>query len=278
MMKVRKNRTSRRGFSLLELLAVMSIMAMLTTLAVTSYFSAIRGMTRRSAVKHLANTLILARQRACMEGTRISVMIFNEVTGYDNAGQPNVAPSYVVCKEIGRISFKGAGTVVDEFAPLDKMFGGVTSQAELTSQGEFASVRLYNLTQGKWWNVYPKVLKVAPPDRTSALQAAKGSDKVYEIPAFGFVENTRVTNPNNASWTVGDSYGIEAAPINSLPRGFEFEKLKQDLTKVVCVTFLPDGTTKDEGPIAISTTLAPVTRNTVQVESDGAITYDEKWR
>ena len=59
------------GFSLLELLAVMSIMALLTTLAVTSYFSAVRGMGRRSAVNNLANTLIQARQRACMDNARV---------------------------------------------------------------------------------------------------------------------------------------------------------------------------------------------------------------
>ena len=59
----------KRGFTLIELLTVMSIMGMLTTIAVTSYFSAIRGMARRSALKHLADTMVSARQRACMEPT-----------------------------------------------------------------------------------------------------------------------------------------------------------------------------------------------------------------
>ena len=108
-------RRSRRGFSLLELLAVMSIMAMLSTLAVTSYFSAVRGMTRRSAVKHLANTLVVARQRACLEGSRMSVMIFNEVSRYEGSKEI-VIPSYVICKEVGRISFISQDKLVDELA------------------------------------------------------------------------------------------------------------------------------------------------------------------
>ena len=74
----------KKGFTLVELLTVMAIMAMLSTIAVSSYFTAIRGMARRSALKHLANTFVLARQRACMEGASMSVMIFNEITGYDN--------------------------------------------------------------------------------------------------------------------------------------------------------------------------------------------------
>ena len=70
---------ARRGFSLLELLAVMSIMAMLSTLAVTSYFGAIRGMASRGAKKHFQNTLLLARQRACIDGARVRLMAFYEV-------------------------------------------------------------------------------------------------------------------------------------------------------------------------------------------------------
>jgi prepilin-type N-terminal cleavage/methylation domain-containing protein len=271
-MNNRTKQKSRRGFSLLELLAVMSIMAMLTTLAVTSYFSAIRGMTRRSAVKHLANTLILARQRACMEGTRVSVMVFNEVSGYDNAGREKIVPSYVVCKEVGRISSMSSGILIDEFAPLNKMFGTATLDASY-----LGSIRLYNLTQGKWSNVLPSVTEHKLTGRASAYQMAKsGTEVLYDIPAYGFVKNTKVPNQNDATWQAGDSYGIEAAPVSSLPRGFEFDELQESLSKVVCVTFKPDGSSTDK-TVGIRTTQTPVTRSRVSVQSDGTITYDEKW-
>ncbi len=266
-MKDRNAYKRRRGFSLLELLAVMSIMAMLTTLAVTSYFSAIRGMTRRSAVKHLANTLTLARQRACMEGTRVSVMVFNEVAGYDDAGNVKIAPSYVVCKEIGRISAISGGKLVDEFAPLDKMFGTATLSADY-----LGSTRLYNLSRGKWSNVLPSVKDATLTSRGSSYR--NGQD--YDIPAFGFVINTKVPNPNGATWAVGDSYGVEASPINSLPRGFQFDELQESLSQVVSVTFEPDGKASDK-LIRIRTTLPPITRSGVTVKSDGSVTYNEKW-
>jgi prepilin-type N-terminal cleavage/methylation domain-containing protein len=267
----RTRQKSRRGFSLLELLAVMSIMAMLTTLAVTSYFSAIRGMTRRSAVKHLANTLILARQRACMEGTRVSLMVFNEVTGYDTLGKVKIAPSYVVCKEVGRISFLSSGLLIDEFAPLDKMFGTTTYDSSYLGR-----IRIYNLTQGKWSNVLPSVKAHPLTSRASAYQAAKGVDVSYDIPAYGFVVKDE-SNPNPASWNVGDSYGVEASPINSLPRGFQFTELRESLNKTICVTFQPDGSAGSAKNISILTTQPPVVKSSVSVQSDGSITYDEKW-
>ncbi len=265
-----KKRKRSRGFTLLELLAVMSIMAMLTTLAVTSYFSAIRGMTRRSAVKHFANSLILARQRACLEGVRVSVMVFNEITGYDGS-DPTVVPSYVVCKEVGKISFISQGKLIDEFAPLDKMFG-----TEAASASYLGSMRLYNLTQGKWWNVKPSVEKHDLTGRGSAYQPSK----VYTLPAYGFTKNMNVQNPNDATWNVGDTYGVEASPPGSLPKGFKFVELDgasnnepDNVSKVVCVTFLPDGTAQRDETIRIRELLPPNTTAKIEVKSDGSINY-----
>jgi len=259
----------RRGFTLLELLAVMSIMAMLTTLAVTSYFNAIRGMTRRSAAKHFANSLILARQRACLEGVRVSVMVFNEITGYDGS-DPAVVPSYVVCKEVGKISFISQGKLIDEFAPLDKMFGTAAA-----SGSYLGSMRLYNLTQGKWWQVNPSVVSHNLSGRASAYQP-----RTYTIPAYGFTKNSNVKNSNEASWNVGDTYGVESAPPGSLPKGFKFVELDgasnnepDNVSKVVCVTFLPDGTAQRAETIRIRELLPPNTVAKVSVEDDGSINY-----
>lgn len=286
----RTQRVDRYGFSLLELLAVMSIMAMLSALAVTSYFSAIRGMARRSAVKHLVNTLVLARQRACLEGTRISVMIYNSVSGYDKVSNEEiVVPSYVVCKEIGKISYQDNDYLIDEFASLDKIFGSGEKLDDLKEDGERNSIRIYNLTNGGWWEVYPKVMEKNGvfTDRQSALEIAKNpnSNVKYDIPAFAFVKNKSVANPNQpSSWEVNDAYGIEAAPVNSLPRGFWFEKIKDktDLG-VICFTFLPDGTAifdsdNDKGEVVLEEMEKPNKTLKIKVEKmDGSITYKEQW-
>lgn len=265
MMKTQvKNRRRRRGFSLLELLAVMSIMALLTTLAVTSYFNAIRGMTRRSAVKHFANSLILARQRACLEGVRVSVMVFNEITGYNAKNEPEIVPSYVVCKETGRVTAISQGKLIDEFAPLDKMFPNPPGM----SAGYLGSMRLYNLTQGKWTQVFPWAESHNLTGRHSSYLP-----KIYEYPVYGFVKNANVKNANEASWDVGDMYGVEAAPPGSLPKGFEFRQLGDDVNRVVCFTFMPDGTAQTAESIDILELMPPNTRAGIRVEADGSINY-----
>jgi len=265
-----KKRKRSRGFSLLELLAVMSIMAMLTTLAVTSYFNAIRGMTRRSAAKHFANSLILARQRACLEGVRVSVMVFNEITGYDGSN-PTVVPSYVVCKEVGKISFKSGDMLIDEFAPLDKMFGTAAA-----SGSYLGSMRLYNLTQGGWWQVKPSVEKHDLTSRGSAYQPSKS----YTIPAYGFTKNSNVKNSNDATWKVGDTYGVEASPPGSLPKGFKFVELDgasnnepDNVNEARFITFLPDGTAQRAETIRIRELLPPNTMAKIEVRDDGSINY-----
>lgn len=61
-------------------------MALLSTLAVTSYFGAVRGMSIRSAKRHFENALVQARQRACIDGARVSLIAFNEIASYESDG------------------------------------------------------------------------------------------------------------------------------------------------------------------------------------------------
>ena len=275
----------RRGFSLLELLAVMSIMAMLTTLAVTSYFSAIRSMTRRSAVKHLVNTLILARQRACMEGARISVVVFNEITGASNT---DVTPSYVICREIGRMTYVSGTDLVDEFTEIDRLFG--TKGYGLNYRG---SMKLYDLSRGGWSLVFPWVQTYPWGTSDSGLHprfSASDNPKMtpterlsgYSLNVFQFKVNGNVNNLNPADWKIGDAYGIEVSPPGALPRNFWFTLLQNDASKVVTVTFQPDGTAtfdtlQNTCKVTIGEMQPPKKGNTIEVKSDGSINYNEDW-
>ena len=282
MMNRTSQKTGRRGFSLLELLAVMSIMAMLTTLAVTSYFSAIRSMTRRSAVKHLVNTLILARQRACMEGARISVVMFNEVTGAVNT---DVTPSYAMCKEIGQITYLNGQDLVDEFTEIDRMFG--TKGYGANYKG---SMKLYNLVGGGWAYVFPWVQPYPWTGANKGLnqrRSASGNPSMtqternngYSLNVFSFEINKNVQNLNPAQWHVGDAYGIEVTPPGSLPRNFCFTSLQQDASKVITITFQSDGSAVfgTVGTVKLSETQPPNLSNTIEVKSDGSINYNEDW-
>ncbi len=277
-----------RGFSLIELLTVMAIMAMLTTLAVTSYFGAVRGMTRRSAVKHFADSLVLARQRACMENTSVSVIAFNEISGETDT---DVTPSYVLVKELGRLSLikkvNGIKNLIDEFTEIDKIFG--RENLGYTYRG---NIRLYNLSKGKWSYVYPWVEQYPFKQETGLKQrrSASGSpfttvqektDRSYTLNAFAFGINSTVNNANSADddWCIGDAYGIEAAPMASLPRLFQFSLLSTKTDEALVVTFKPDGRLDSNGniDIIIQETQPPALRSKVTVKVDGTIKFDGKW-
>ncbi|MDD4621790.1 MAG: type II secretion system protein [Kiritimatiellae bacterium] len=288
MKEAHKADRRRSGFSLLELLAVMSIMAMLSTVAVTGYFSAVRGMARRSAVKHLVNTLVLARQRACLEGARISVMLYNENTGDDEQGSAAVVPSYVVCKEIGTISNISGDRLIDEFETLGKFFD-LGGQAMSGSMGEMLSMRLYNMTVGGWWEVKPWVEEKygLVTGRDSAYDLARNlTPKPYDLPVYVFTKNQQVTSqrrPANeppGGWRVGHSYGIEAVPVNSLPRGILFDDLDERVDRpAICITFRPDGSAEQAETVRLVEKNPPKRGLSISVSrNDGTIKYSEQWK
>ena len=281
---------TRRGFTLLELLAVMAIMAMLTTLAVVSYFSAIRGMARRSASEHFLNSLVQARQRACIDGTRVSLMLFNQPLDYDDQGQPTkVLPSYVVCREFGRITFIKGAYLFDEFSDLKQLFGDETSGNDVYSGSYTGGFRLYNLSKGCWGMVESRV-KREDYGSSQTLFATLSSDydsHMFEDYAFKQIDLAWAKSDNPAQWNVGDSYGIEVSPILNLPKTFYFNELGWDgqsppaassLTKIQYVTFGPDGRSMDEGNNTRTVTFRikssdPQMRDiTYTVQTDGKIT------
>ncbi len=278
----------KSGFSMLELLAVMSIMALLTTVGVTSYFSAVRGMARRSAVKHFASSLIVARQRAAMDNARFSVVLFNEVSGVDEDGQLLVRPSYVVCKEMGRITYVSGSLLVDEFTALDTIFGLERAAGDPERYQDFSSqaggIKLYNLTSGGSCYVYPLAKerpvisfttydKQPPPD----YHIESGPRVKLSLNNYALEMNTSAAQ-NSANWQLGNAYGIEASPSQNLPRGFEFASLNDNEDAFEYITFLPNGRAEfSSGSIRIRETRPPNRSVTVRVTSEGKINYNNNW-
>jgi len=267
------------GFSLLELLAVMSIMGLLTTLAVTSYFGAARGMARRGAIKHMVNTLTLARQRACMDNARVSVVLYNEVSGIldDDSGgtKKAVTPSYVVCKEVGKITMVTGNYLIDEFNALDNMFATVPLDNAASYKGGF---RLYNLSEGGFSFVFPWVVKSDNriQGRQSPYKPRPIADTRINAWCFEINRNVPVREDGN-KWYVGDSYGVEAAPVQTLPKLFEFKALRDNERSIQVITFLPDGRAFKSDKITISETRPPMKSADIDISKEGVIKYDNKW-
>lgn len=276
MINPTKEHKKRRGFSLLELLAVMSIMALLSTLAVTSYFSAVRGMANRSARRNFENSLVLARQRACIDGARVSLIAFNEVAAYDTDGKTvkDLAASYVVCKEIGRLTLVSGNYLYDEFSDLKQLFGENTSGDSFSSTYR-GGIRLYNLDVGSWTMVKPYVVQ---KDEGSQAKLPY-SDVSYQFKAHAFEmmsgTGTKSTGTGTRDWKAGDAYGVEVAPVQSLPKGFTFGELSDtDMTDVQHVTFEPDGSAAQAKTFTIKGSKAEGGEShAFTISTQGKITY-----
>ncbi len=74
MMKIPNRR--RSGFTLVELITVMGIMALLISVAVVQYANMTRGSAMKTAATHVRSALMLARQQAVMSGKK-ACFIYN---------------------------------------------------------------------------------------------------------------------------------------------------------------------------------------------------------
>lgn len=256
----------RRGFSLMELLAVMAIMGTLATVAVTGYFSAVRSMARRRAVSNLMAALTMARQRACIDGTRTSLVCYNVKSDASSSDLKNITPTYVVCKALGRITGKLGGQIGDEFTPLDKIFGVKDPNANAAADN-FGSRRIYNLSRTGWTDVQ---LKVEAKAYNDDLSSGLTGDNFQPSPKLLLCFTRAQGGVDTASWQIGDLYGIEVSPPAMFPKNVYFGDLQTSTTMQINVLFYPDGR-------AVPTSISVMAQDgkkiaTIRVENNGNIT------
>ena len=225
----------------MELLAVMAIMGILSTMAVTGYFSAVRGMTRRRAVSNLMASLTQARQRACIDGTRTALVCYNIKNDPSSTKLESVSPTYVVCKALGRVTSISGNKIGDEFTPLDKIFGVTPPPSATSSFKSFGSRRLYNLSRTGWTDVEVTVeLGKYSDDLISGLTG----EPFLPSPPLLWCFTKASGGVDNADWKIGDLYGIEVAQSGIFPKNVYFGDLGASSSQQINVMFSPDGRAK----------------------------------
>ena len=240
-MKTMKKK-NKHGFSLMELLAVMAIMGILSTMAITGYFSAVRGMARRRAVSNLVAALSQARQRACIDGTRTALVCYNVKSDANSTDLKTVSPTYVVCKALGRVTSIASGKIGDEFTPLDKIFGLTPPPSGASAYKSFGSRRLYNLSRTGWTDV-----GVTVDASTYNYELISGlSGENFGMPTLLWCFTKVPGGSDNAGWQVGDLYGIEVSPPGIFPKNVYFGKLMADDKTQINVLFKPNGSARGE--------------------------------
>ena len=75
-----RHRDPRGGFTLTELLIVLIIAAIISSMALPKFFSFVRHLSARSAVSQVVTDLTMARTQAVREGRTVSLRMVNSYT------------------------------------------------------------------------------------------------------------------------------------------------------------------------------------------------------
>jgi prepilin-type N-terminal cleavage/methylation domain-containing protein len=212
-----------QAFTLMELLVVMSIMLIVSTILVAGYFGMTRAASYTAAETDVFNHLQLARQRASLDGTRVFFLLID-------------SNSYVLVHGVGTLTRKMEQTdgqthrFYDAYADLHEL--------DITN----SRVRVWNMDK----NVDGEVIRIAmQPPLSADEDTYNNSGEKY-----GRIQYSIDLRPRNSSvaWEVGDRYGFELYPRQVLPKGFLFGL--QDLNTTPAndsVVFAADGTSSRVG-------------------------------
>lgn len=225
---------TKKGFTLVELLVVVGIMASMATLSIGSYFAVVRGMADRGAIATATSAIALAQERACIDLVPTVVYFYNEIVQREDEEEGDeqvVAGVAVAVRRAGRISNVNGSVIGDEFADLNKIYGAVKDAGGLN--GDTFRLYRFNVSKMEYSSVYSSVAEypigVNPEDFLVEGPIAEWSsgfkkdpdytdenEDVNELLSFGF----KIAN-GFSGWKVGDSYAYEFVRVQ-LPDNYIF--------------------------------------------------------
>jgi len=242
--------TTRRAFTLVELLVVMGLMGALATIATSGYYAVVRGMEERGALSAATGIIRAAQQRARVDRVTTALYFYNELvepeTSDDFAKAQGVA---VAVRMGGRISWVSGNHLYDEFSDLGSIYGvpDPDNPRDDSKISNVSGMRLYKMA-----NLQEKKLDYTLVGAQVVLGGAgeqhfigwARSDNEREIPMYAFVKHKN--NDGSAQWNVGDAYALEFATVR-LPVGYVFgtdypRDVNEPIKPVKTFTFDPEQT------------------------------------
>lgn len=265
-------RGSCSGFTLLELIAVIGIIAIMSLVVLGGFNGIGRALARESGESTLRRALNLARQQACVDGQDVYVW----VTGVNSFAVVRKAGTVTDRKTSASLSFDYAGGkksisdlgngnalwVYDAYADLgaaglgisfdDETWDDVSVHAVLDN---YKGLLIFDMEDGTMANVV-----VAPMFNTAADAWVFGVNK----------------DEAGSSFSEGHDYGWLVMPQQSLPKGYVFEgSYKEDGSWKTGykknVRFLADGTVDGGGTTFEILETATGTTRRVEVSGEGKI-------
>lgn len=154
-----------RGFTAIELMVVVGIMAVLAALAGPSFTLMIESWRVRDATESLRSTLFLARSEAIKHGGRVVIQKLPNTTSCTSpSGNRDWDCGWIVCRDTNNNGACGASEpVLQRIEP--------PSRVQVTRTGGGASIKLnrWGLVDGAWLG-----FSLVPLDKTTTHPGARG--------------------------------------------------------------------------------------------------------
>ena len=211
-------KTRHPGFTLLELLVTVGIMAMLGISATSGYHAVTRGMTERGVSASAAATLRAAKERAQVDRRHVAVFCYNRLLREpsENGMEAGaVAGVMTAVRRIGRLSAVSGRLLYDEFADLEHCYECLETTGDLEKRG---GVRLFRINDNVSAMEYSRVADASYLDTETQIYLPS-EDMPTNVWAGAYYDLGG--SDHGASWKVGDGYGIEFLEIQ-LPEGYIF--------------------------------------------------------
>ena len=208
----------KRAFTLLELLTVVSIMALLGVASSSGYQAMVRGMRERGAVAGASAVLRGAKERACVDRVPTAVFCYNRMlreAGGSEQANAVVVGEMVAIRRAGRVSAARGNYIFDEFGD----FAGQQLTDEEDDLKKSGGRRLYRFGGGEMTDMRYSIVAEAG-FRTDSEQIFTFTHGTTNIELCAYY-NLKKSDREPSAWKAGHAYGFEFATLQ-LPAGFVF--------------------------------------------------------